>query len=38
MAAARRESVAEGMISHGNVDGLFLIAAVWFDWAAENEE
>ena len=32
------ESVAEGMISQGNVDGLVLIAAVWVDWAAENEE
>jgi 5,6,7,8-tetrahydromethanopterin hydro-lyase len=32
------ESVAEGMILQANVDELVLIAAVWVDWAAENEE
>jgi 5,6,7,8-tetrahydromethanopterin hydro-lyase len=32
------ESVADGMIAQGNVDDLVLIAAVWVDWAAADEE
>ena len=32
------ESVAEGTIAQGDVDDLVLIAAVWVDWAASNEE
>ena len=32
------ESVADGTISQGNVEGLVLIAAVWVDWAASDEE
>jgi 5,6,7,8-tetrahydromethanopterin hydro-lyase len=32
------ESVAEGTIPPGNVDELALIAAVWVDWAASDEE
>jgi 5,6,7,8-tetrahydromethanopterin hydro-lyase len=32
------ESVADGTIPQGQVDGLALIAAVWVDWAADDEE
>jgi 5,6,7,8-tetrahydromethanopterin hydro-lyase len=32
------ESVAEGTIPQGNVEDLVLIAAVWVDWAASDEE
>jgi 5,6,7,8-tetrahydromethanopterin hydro-lyase len=32
------ESVAEGMIPPGEVEELALIAAVWVDWAASDEE
>ena len=32
------ESVAEGTIPPGDVDELALIAAVWVDWAASDEE
>jgi 5,6,7,8-tetrahydromethanopterin hydro-lyase len=32
------ESVAEGTIPPGEVEGLVLIAAVWVDWAAADEE
>jgi 5,6,7,8-tetrahydromethanopterin hydro-lyase len=32
------ESVAEGTIPAGEVEELALIAAVWVDWAAANEE
>ena len=32
------ESVAEGIIPPGEVDELALIAAVWVDWAASDEE
>jgi 5,6,7,8-tetrahydromethanopterin hydro-lyase len=32
------ESVAEGTISQGSVENLALIAAVWVDWAASDEE
>lgn len=32
------ESVAEGKIPPGEVDELVLIAAVWVDWAASDEE
>jgi 5,6,7,8-tetrahydromethanopterin hydro-lyase len=32
------ESVAEGTIPQGEVDELVLIAAVWVDWAASDEE
>jgi 5,6,7,8-tetrahydromethanopterin hydro-lyase len=32
------ESVAEGTIPPGEVDELVLIAAVWVDWAASDEE
>jgi len=32
------ESVAAGTIPQGNVEDLALIAAVWVDWAAEDEE
>jgi 5,6,7,8-tetrahydromethanopterin hydro-lyase len=32
------ESVAEGTIPQGEVDELALIAAVWVDWAASDEE
>ena len=32
------ESVAEGTIPPGDVDDLALIAAVWVDWAADDEE
>jgi len=32
------ESVAEGTIPQGSVEDLALIAAVWVDWAASDEE
>jgi 5,6,7,8-tetrahydromethanopterin hydro-lyase len=32
------ESVAEGTIPQGEVDDLVLIAAIWVDWAAADEE
>jgi 5,6,7,8-tetrahydromethanopterin hydro-lyase len=32
------ESVAEGSIPQGSVEDLVLIAAVWVDWAASDEE
>ena len=32
------ESVAEGTIAHDEVEELVLIAAVWVDWAASDEE
>jgi 5,6,7,8-tetrahydromethanopterin hydro-lyase len=32
------ESVAEGTIPQGEVEELALIAAVWVDWAADDEE
>jgi 5,6,7,8-tetrahydromethanopterin hydro-lyase len=32
------ESVAEGTIPQGSVENLALIAAVWVDWAASDEE
>jgi 5,6,7,8-tetrahydromethanopterin hydro-lyase len=32
------ESVAEGIVPPGEVDELALIAAVWVDWAASDEE
>jgi 5,6,7,8-tetrahydromethanopterin hydro-lyase len=32
------ESVAEGTVPAGEVDDLVLIAAVWVDWAASDEE
>jgi 5,6,7,8-tetrahydromethanopterin hydro-lyase len=32
------ESVADGTIPQGEVDELALIAAVWVDWAASDEE
>jgi 5,6,7,8-tetrahydromethanopterin hydro-lyase len=32
------ESVAEGTIPQGDVDEFVLIAAVWVDWAAGDEE
>ena len=32
------ESVANGTIPAGEVDALVLIAAVWVDWAAADEE
>jgi 5,6,7,8-tetrahydromethanopterin hydro-lyase len=32
------ESVAEGTIPQGEVEELVLIAAVWVDWAASDEE
>ena len=32
------ESVAEGTVPPGDVDELALIAAVWVDWAASDEE
>lgn len=32
------ESVAEGTIPQGSVEDLALIAAVWVDWAATDEE
>lgn len=32
------ESVTEGTIPAGQVDDLALIAAVWVDWAASDEE
>jgi 5,6,7,8-tetrahydromethanopterin hydro-lyase len=32
------EAVADGVIPAGEVDDLLLIAAVWVDWAAEDEE
>jgi 5,6,7,8-tetrahydromethanopterin hydro-lyase len=32
------DSVAEGIVPAAEVDDLLLIAAVWVDWAAENEE
>jgi 5,6,7,8-tetrahydromethanopterin hydro-lyase len=32
------ESVASGVIPAAEVDELVLIAAVWFDWAADDEE
>jgi 5,6,7,8-tetrahydromethanopterin hydro-lyase len=32
------ESVAEGTIPQGEVEALVLIAAVWVDWAASDEE
>jgi 5,6,7,8-tetrahydromethanopterin hydro-lyase len=38
IARAVLESVAEGTVPQGDVDELALIAAVWVDWAASNEE
>ena len=32
------ESVAEGTVPPGEVDDLALIAAVWVDWAADDED
>jgi 5,6,7,8-tetrahydromethanopterin hydro-lyase len=32
------ESVAEGTVPQGEVEALVLIAAVWVDWAASDEE
>ncbi len=32
------ESVAEGTVPQGDVERLVLIAAVWVDWAASDEE
>jgi len=32
------ESVEEGTIPQGDVDDLALIAAVWVDWSADDEE
>jgi 5,6,7,8-tetrahydromethanopterin hydro-lyase len=32
------EAVADGTIPAGEVDDLILIAAVWVDWAADDEE
>ena len=32
------ESVADGVVPAAEVDDLLLIAAVWVDWAAEDEE
>jgi len=32
------ESVAEGIVPPGDVDENVLIAAVWVDWAADDEE
>jgi 5,6,7,8-tetrahydromethanopterin hydro-lyase len=32
------ESVAQGTIPQGQVEALVLIAAVWVDWAASDEE
>jgi 5,6,7,8-tetrahydromethanopterin hydro-lyase len=32
------EAVAEGTVPVGEVDDLLLIAAVWVDWAADDEE
>jgi 5,6,7,8-tetrahydromethanopterin hydro-lyase len=32
------EAVADGTIPAGEVDDLLLIAAVWVDWAADDEE
>ena len=32
------ESVAEGTIPQGSIEDLALIAAVWVDWAASDEE
>jgi 5,6,7,8-tetrahydromethanopterin hydro-lyase len=32
------EAVADGTIPAGEVDDLMLIAAVWVDWAADDEE
>jgi 5,6,7,8-tetrahydromethanopterin hydro-lyase len=32
------EAVADGVVPAADVDDLFLIAAVWVDWAAEDEE
>jgi 5,6,7,8-tetrahydromethanopterin hydro-lyase len=31
-------AVADGVVPAGEVDGLLLIAAVWVDWAAEDEQ
>ena len=38
IARAVLESVAEGTVPQGEVDELALIAAVWVDWAASDEE
>jgi 5,6,7,8-tetrahydromethanopterin hydro-lyase len=38
IARAVLESVAEGTIPQGSVEDLALIAAVWVDWAASDEE
>src|SRR4029453_6358191 len=35
---AAQEAVADGTIPQGEVDALALIAAVWVDWAANEEE
>ena len=32
------DAVADGVVPAGEVDDLLLIAAVWVDWAAEDEE
>ncbi|MGH3004937.1 MAG: formaldehyde-activating enzyme [Gaiellaceae bacterium] len=32
------EAVADGVVPAGEVDDLVLVAAVWVDWAAEDEE
>jgi 5,6,7,8-tetrahydromethanopterin hydro-lyase len=38
IARAVLESVAQGTIPQGQVEALVLIAAVWVDWAASDEE
>jgi 5,6,7,8-tetrahydromethanopterin hydro-lyase len=38
VAAGVLESVADGTIPAGSVDELVLIAAVWIDWSASDEE
>ncbi len=38
IARAVLESVAQGTIPQGQVEALALIAAVWVDWAASDEE
>jgi len=38
VAAGVAEAVADGLVPAAEVDDLLLIAAVWVDWAAEDEE
>jgi 5,6,7,8-tetrahydromethanopterin hydro-lyase len=38
VARAVLESVADGTVPQGEVEDLALIAAVWVDWAADDEE